>query len=92
MVTKELYEAIDQIFRIYSTMSSRRGKSNVSTLTYYASPNPSISGISPTILNLKRDLERLYKPSKLVLPSKTTMTAKDMEDSLRRYKNLSNRI
>lgn len=27
-----------------------------------SSPNFSISGISPTILNLKRDLERLYKP------------------------------
>lgn len=63
MITEELYKAIDQIFRTYRNVARRSSKVKmIPTLDYYASPNPSISGISPTILNLKADLDLLYKP------------------------------
>lgn len=90
MVTKESYEAIDQIFRIYSTMSSRKPKDNVvPSLTYYASPNPSLSGISPTILNLKRDLERLYKPrSRAFINATSHNIAKETESYHRALERL----
>lgn len=53
------------------------------------SPNPSTSGISPTILNLKRDLERLYKPrSRAFINATSHNIAKETESYHRALERL----
>lgn len=53
------------------------------------SPNFSISGISPTILNLKRDLELLYKPrSRAFINATSHNIAKETESYHRALERL----
>lgn len=54
----EIYEQMIQEYALTN-------KLNVPSLDTYCPPSQTISGINPTILNLKSDLDSLYKPKRL---------------------------